>query len=70
MDDRAGMLLMPSKHEALNSTPSTAKNRQTEKRRMAGHQWLTPVILASQEAEIRKIPVQSQPGQIVHKTLS
>jgi hypothetical protein len=33
-------------------------------------QWPTPVILASQEAEIRRIMVQSQPGQIVHKTLS
>jgi hypothetical protein len=29
-----------------------------------------PVILATQEAEIRRIMVQSQPGQIVHKTLS
>jgi hypothetical protein len=29
-----------------------------------------PVILATQEGEIRKIAVQSQPGQIVHETLS
>jgi hypothetical protein len=29
-----------------------------------------PVILATQEAEIRRITVQSHPGQIVHKTLS
>jgi hypothetical protein len=29
-----------------------------------------PVILATQEAEIRRITVQSQPRQIVHKTLS
>jgi hypothetical protein len=36
----------------------------------AGHQWLTPVILAIQEAEIRKITVGNQPGQIVHETLS
>jgi hypothetical protein len=32
--------------------------------------WLTPVILATQEAEISRIAVRSQPGQIVCKTLS
>jgi hypothetical protein len=31
---------------------------------------VTPIILATQEAEIRRIEVQSQPGEIVHKTLS
>jgi hypothetical protein len=31
---------------------------------------LTPVILAAQETEIRRIAVQSQSGQIVLKTLS
>jgi hypothetical protein len=30
----------------------------------------TPVILATQEAEIRGITVQSQPGKIVHETLT
>jgi hypothetical protein len=29
-----------------------------------------PIIPATQEAEIRRIEVQSQPGQIVHETLS
>jgi hypothetical protein len=29
-----------------------------------------PVILATREAEISRIVVQSHPGQIVHKTLS
>jgi hypothetical protein len=31
---------------------------------------LTPVILDTQEAEIRRIEVQSQPGQIIPETLS
>jgi hypothetical protein len=33
-------------------------------------QWLTPVILATQKAEIRRIVIQSQTGQIVCETLS
>jgi hypothetical protein len=36
----------------------------------AGHWWLIPIILATQEAEIRRITVGSQPGEIIHKTLS
>jgi hypothetical protein len=33
----------------------------------AGCRWLTPVILATREAKIRKIQVQGHPGQIVLK---
>jgi hypothetical protein len=33
-------------------------------------QWLMPVILATQEAEIRRIMIRSQPRQIVCETLS
>jgi hypothetical protein len=32
--------------------------------------WLRPVILATQETEIRRTTVQRQPREIVHKTLS
>jgi hypothetical protein len=40
------------------------------KGRIAGHWWLTSIIPATQEAEIRRIVVQGQPGQIVLETLS
>jgi hypothetical protein len=36
----------------------------------ARHWWLTSVILATQEAEIRRIMVRSQQGQILLKTKS
>jgi hypothetical protein len=36
----------------------------------AGQQWLMPAILATWEAEIRRMEVPGQPGQIVHKTPS
>jgi hypothetical protein len=32
---------------------------------LAGRQWLTPVILTTREAEIRRILVRSQPQQKV-----
>jgi hypothetical protein len=37
---------------------------------LARRRWLPPVILVTQETEIRRIVVQSQPRQIVCKTLS
>jgi hypothetical protein len=33
-------------------------------------QWFTLVILATQEAEIRRIMIQIQPGQKAYETLS
>jgi hypothetical protein len=36
---------------------------------IAKDQWLTPVILDTQEAKIRRIVVRSQPRQIVYETL-
>jgi hypothetical protein len=37
---------------------------------LAGDQWLTPVILAIQEAEIRSIAVRGQSRHIVLDTLA
>jgi hypothetical protein len=36
----------------------------------SGCPWLMPVIPITQEAEIRRIEIRSQPGQIVGETLS
>jgi hypothetical protein len=41
-----------------------------QKARPAGCQWLMPVIVATQEAVIRRVAVRSQPGKIVLETLS
>jgi hypothetical protein len=49
-------------------TPS--RDREAPKRETTTHQWQTPVIPATQEAEIRRIAVRSQPGQIAQETLS
>jgi hypothetical protein len=39
--------------------------KHTKGRNIVGCLWLMPVILATQEAEIRRIAVQSQPREIV-----
>jgi hypothetical protein len=42
----------------------------SQERRKTRCRWLTLVILATQEAEIRRIVVRIQSGQIVHEILS
>jgi hypothetical protein len=38
--------------------------------RPSRHQWLIPIILATQKTQIKRIGVQSRHWEIVHKTLS
>jgi hypothetical protein len=40
------------------------------KKAAARQQWFTPVILATQEADIRRMRFEASPGQIIQKTLS
>jgi hypothetical protein len=55
----------------VKTEKSLARNEiSVSKRYLTGHWWLTPVILATQEAEIMRIVVQSQPREIVRETLS
>jgi hypothetical protein len=63
----------PGTHRALGSTPSTANHTHTreekgetaDNKKIAGgqRQWLTPVILATQEAEIRGLQFEASLGK-------
>jgi hypothetical protein len=53
------------KVKALSSSPSNAKIIIMLIIILTGHQWLMPIILATWEAEIRRITVQGQSLQIV-----
>jgi hypothetical protein len=53
--------------EGLNSNSGTPP---PQKKKVKESRWLTPVIPATEEAEMRRIEVQSQPRQIIFETLS
>jgi hypothetical protein len=42
-------------------TPVPPKKQTNKQKNVTGRWWLTPVILVTQEAEIRRIEFQSQP---------
>jgi hypothetical protein len=58
--------------EALSSIPRTAEKEKEKKRILCLNknesQWLMSAILATWEAEIRRIQFQVSPGKIVLKT--
>jgi hypothetical protein len=63
-------LHVASAHIALLLWPSKLlRSSASQEYIWAECQWLTPIILATQEAEIRRITFRSQPGQIVCETL-
>jgi hypothetical protein len=53
-----------------SATKKKKKTRLLKEQTLAGHQWFMPVIPATQEVEIRRIVVWSQPGQIICEPLS
>jgi hypothetical protein len=55
---------------AGSSANGLANKGLSKRRKRSWVQWLMPVIPATEEAEIRRIEVRSQPGQTAHNTLS
>jgi hypothetical protein len=52
---------------ALSSSPSTTKKKKKKKKKfqLLWLWWLKPLIIDTQEAQIRRITVQSQPHELV-----
>jgi hypothetical protein len=59
-----------SLHPMAHGTLPRTDNMTCHKTILTRCWWLSPVILATQETDIRRLAVQSQPGKIVHETLS
>jgi hypothetical protein len=57
-------------HSVVLFLPTLLLFKKKKKKAQPRRQWLTPVILKTQEAEIRRIAVRSPLVQIVPETLS
>jgi hypothetical protein len=55
---------------AVWGRPRQKFETSSQKSTKSGSRWLTPVIPATQEAEIRRFTIQSQPRQIVCESLA
>jgi hypothetical protein len=65
------MLIVEGLGSPLATGPvPTGLELHCKKRSQARHWWLTPIILATREAKIKRIMFGGQPWQIVHETLS
>jgi hypothetical protein len=64
------LIKIKRKCREVTSTPTRAEKDFYQEPNGARPRWLMPVILSSQEAEIRRIAIKSQPRQIVYETLS
>jgi hypothetical protein len=70
MDPRVRMEKKRDESEYIGFTFIGRVQKDNKNLQWARHQWLMPVVLATQETEIRRIKVQGQLEQIVPETLS
>jgi hypothetical protein len=66
-----GAVLLMSTSKLIDWTlTKSIEKLVTKNKHSARCRWLTSIILATQEAEIKRIAARSQPGQIVRETPS
>jgi hypothetical protein len=69
-NNRVGYDRRLCEHHCLSGVNSALINSRSALQKIISWIWFMTIILATQEAEIRRMLVQSQLGQKVHETLS